>query len=444
MVVVSSGGTLRRLIGDAVHRIESVGVQDWIKTNEGDVRSFAAIYRSQPAVRTVVGFRARNLAQLPIRVLREKAENDFEKITDNDLAKLLRRPTNQGTPFKFMYALVSDLSIYDRTLWMKVHDERLGRIRLVRVPPAHFYVEGDQWEATGVRVFWAGEELSFKMDEVLYIDGYTPERNYGGVPPMETLRNVINEELSASTYRGSMWKNGARLEHVLTRPLEAKRMSPDAKDRFWQRWNSRYTGTINAARTAMLEEGMGIVKVDAYNAREAQYIEGRKFNVEEVARLFYIPPTALGIMEGATYSNMTAAQRQLYRETFGPDIEFLQQELMWQLGPEDVSDKLSVSFDLGSKIEASMEEMAPALQTLTGGPVLTPNEGRARLKLPKTTDGDELRSVSGTVDPAQEDDTDKPGGNAPGEDEDSGQPLGTVTPVRRGTPSVYRQLEREA
>jgi HK97 family phage portal protein len=440
MVVVSSGGTLRRLIGDGLNRVESIGVEDWIRTNEGDVKSFAAIYRSQPAVRTVVGFRARNLAQLPINVLRQQAENDYVKVTDNELAKLLRRPTNQGTPFKFMYALVSDLSIYDRTLWVKVHDERLGREKLVRIPPAHFYVEGDQWEASGVRVFWAGAELSFKMNEVLYIDGYTPERNYGGVPPMETLRNVINEELSSSTYRGSMWKNGARLEHVLTRPLEAKRMSPDAKDRFWQRWNARYTGTINAARTAILEEGMGVLKLDSYSAREAQYIEGRKFNIEEVARLFYIPPTALGIMEGATYSNMTAAQRQLYRETFGPDIEFLQQELMWQLGPEDVSDKMSVSFDLGSKIEASVEEMAPALQTLTGGPVLTPNEGRGRLKLPKLPDGDELRSVSGTVDPEQE--GDKPDPNADGQD--SGQPLGTVTPVRRGTPSVYRQLEREA
>lgn len=444
MVVVSSGGTLRRLIGDAVHRVESIGVQDWIKTNEGDVKSFAAIYRSQPAVRTVVGFRARNLAQLPVELLREKAENDYEVVKDHELARLLRRPTNQGSPFKFMFALVSDLSIYDRTLWIRVHDERLGRERLVRIPPAHFYVEGDQWEATGVRVFWAGEELSFTMDRVLYIDGYIPERNYGGVPPMETLRNTINEELSASTYRGSMWKNGARLEHVLTRPLEAKRMSPDAKDRFWQRWNSRYSGTINAARTALLEEGMGIEKLDAYSAREAQYIEGRKFNIGEVARLFYIPPTALGIMEGATYANMTAAQRQLYRETFGPDIEFLQQELMRQLGPEDPTDKLSVRFNLGAKIEASMEELAPALQTLTGGPVLTPNEGRGKLKLPKLPDGDELREVSGTVDPAQEGDQPGDTGKPSGQEEDSGQPLGTVTPVRRGTPSVYRQLEREA
>ena len=458
MAIVSSGGRLQRTQLAAFPHIESVGVNDYVRTFEGGVARYDQVYRSQPAVRTVVGFRARNLAQLPLQLMRQAKENDFQVVTDTPLARLLRRPTTQGSPYKFMYALVADLSIYDRTLWLKTWDNRLDRERLTRIPPTEFVVEGDHWDIDRIRLTRGSADVTVDLSQCLYIDGYRPEANYGGVPPLETLANTVAEETSAALYRGAMWKNGARMEHVITRPLEAKRMSPDAKDRFWQRWNSRYSGTLNAAKTGMLEEGMGIQKVEGYSSKDAQYVEGRLFNLEEVARLFYIPPAALGVLEGATYANMTAQQRQMYRECFGPDIEYLQQELMRQLGPEDPGDKLQLVMNLNAKVEASMEELAPALQTLTGGPVLTPNEGRRALKRPALPDGDELRTVSGTVDPAAEDDqadqTGEQPDDKPDDQQDSGQGFGTVTPVRRpnapkppqrtGTPSPYRQLEREA
>lgn len=449
MVVVQTSGALRRLMGDYVANVQTVGVDDRVRFNEGDIRHFADLYASQPALRTVLGFRARNLAMLPIQVLREKNPDDFEVVKDNPLAKLLRRPVPvPGTPYTWIYNLVMDLSMFDRYLAIKVYVEGAG-IRLVRVPPTDFQVMGDQWHIDHFMIMRGGRMLKLYLEDVLYLEGYTPQRNYGGVPPMQTLANTIAEEQSSSRYRSALWKNGARLEHVITRPLEAKRMTPDAKDRFWQRWNARYSGTINAARTAMLEEGMDVKTLDSHTPRDAQYIEGRKFNLEEMARLFYIPPAALGILDGASYANMTAQHRQLYRETFGPDITYLEQALMAQLGPEDLSDTLRLNFDLGSKIEASIEELAPALQSMSGGPVLTPNEARKYVKKPALPGQDELRDVSGTIDPAAEgDEGDAADGNTPDNSEDPPQTLGTVTPVRQqrgtGNPSVYRQLERGA
>lgn len=436
MVVISTRGEIRRLLNQPETWVQTIRPDDRIRLTEGDVKTFHEIYASQPAVRTVLGFRARNLAALPMKVLKETNPNDFDVVKDIELARILRRPCIDKVPYDFLYALIMDLSIYDRTLWVKVWKAGRAAPALVRIPPINFEVIGDQYQITEFRVANGGNYLTYTADQVLYLEGYTPERNYGGVPPMRTLAQTIEDEASSVRYRSSVWKNGARMEHVITRPLEARRMSPDAKDRFWIRWNKRYSGATNAARTGMLEEGMDIKTIQSFSAKDTEYAAGRKFNIEEIARMFYIPPAALGILDGATYANMTAQMRQLYRNTFGPDIEWLQQQLLFQLGPADVSDSLSVYFDLGAKVEASLEELAPAIQSLTGGPVMTPNEGRTRLKLPDLEGEDELREVSGTVDPAAEDDESKP-------------QLGTVTPVRRqqqgtGKPSVYRQNERTA
>ena len=55
---------------------------------------------------------------------------------------------------------------------------------------------------------------------------------------MESLRQVIAEEHAAAAYRENMWRNGARMEHVITRPVDAPKMSDTAKLRFWERWHA--------------------------------------------------------------------------------------------------------------------------------------------------------------------------------------------------------------
>jgi hypothetical protein len=125
--------------------------------------------------------------------------------------------------------------------------------------------------------------------------------------------------------------------------------------------------------------------------RDAQYIESRKLTREEVAAAYHIPPPMVGILDHATYSNITEQHKNLYQDTLGPWLAMIQQELALQLLPEfPGAGDLYVEFNLQEKLRGSFEEQAAQLQTAVGGPYMSRNEARAKLNLPQLDGADEL------------------------------------------------------
>lgn len=381
---------------------------------------YAAIYRTQPQVRRVISFKARNIAQLQLHTFRRVSDTDRKRLgpRDHGQAATLNWPNPWTTRYRLIYALVSDIAIYDRALWVKFRNE--GRVALVRLPPSKWAPIGGSWVAPeGFKVFGSRGQIELPYESVVYFPGYDPEGESGGISPMESLRQVIAEEHAAAAYRENMWRNGARMEHVITRPVDAPKMSDTAKLRFWERWHAQYTGEPNSARTALLEEGMDVKQI-SFSAKDAQYAEVRKFNLQEVAGFFHILPQSIGILDNANYSNMESAHKQLYQDTFGPDLTAIPQELELALTPEfPDSDDVYSEFNIGDKLKGSFAEQTRSIQTLTGGPVLTRNEGRAMLNRPAIDGADELITPLNVTEGGQASPTDSA---PPGEPDEIGDP----------------------
>lgn len=357
---------------------------------------YAAIWRTQPMVRRVTSFKARNIAQLGLHTFRRVSDTDRHRLgaADHGQPRTLGQPNPWTTPYRLIYALVSDIAIYDRALWVKfrrTEPDGAERIALVRVPPAKWAPVGGTWIAPAqFRVVGSRGKIELPYESVVYFPGYAPEDETGGVSPMESLRQVIAEEFAAASYRENMWRNGARAEHVITRPVDAPVMSDTAKERFWVRWNAQYTGASNSAKTALLEEGMDVKQI-SFSARDAQYAEVRKLNLAEVAGFFHILPQSIGILDNANYSNMESAHKQLYQDTLGPDLTSIPQEIGLGLTPEfPASDDVYCEFNIADKLKGSFAEQSRSIQTLVGGPVLTRNEGRGLLNRPAIEGADEL------------------------------------------------------
>lgn len=388
---------------------------------------YAAIWRTQPMVRRVVSFKARNIAQLGLHVFRRDGESDRTRLrpADHGLAATLAKPNPWTTPYRSIFALESDIAIYDRALWVKFRaDDGSGRVALVRVPPPRWSPIGGSWMSPeGFEIRGSRGKVVVPFDGAVYFPGYDPEGETGGVAPMESLRQVIAEERAASDYRENMWRNGARMEHVITRPVEAPKMSDTAKERFWARWNAQYTGSAGSAKTALLEEGMD-VKPMSFSAKDAQYTEARKLNLAEVAGFFHILPQSIGILDNANYSNMESAHKQLYQDTLGPDLVAITQDIELGLVHEfDAPDSgVYCEFNLAEKMKGSFAEQARSIQTLVGGPVLTRNEGRALLNRPAIEGADELITPLNVVEGGQASPTDSAPPGQPDEIGDPGRP----------------------
>lgn len=355
--------------------------------------AYLELWRKQPAVRTTVSFLARNIAQLGIHAFRRKDDTDRERLDrDHPLARVMLQPSLTATRYRLMDALVHDLAIFDRAYWLKVGSA--AQPSVVRIPPTLVTPKGDNWITPEVfEVKGAKGKQEFPRDRIVYFRGYGGADDFG-TSPLEALRQILAEENAGSKARTEVLRNGARVSGYLERPADLQRpWSPEARDRFKRSWQAQYAGDgPQAGGTPILEDGMKFVAA-AQSAKDLQYLEVRKLTREEVASVYHVPPPMVGILDKATFSNITEQHKMLYQDTLGPWLTMFSEEISLQLIPDIApaeADELYIEFNLREKLSGSFEERAAQMQTSVGGPWMTINEARALDNRPPIEGGDEL------------------------------------------------------
>ncbi|MDG4799041.1 phage portal protein [Micromonospora sp. WMMD980] len=390
MAFVVSAGQLRALEPSAPQASMWPAYASQLGGNQA--MTYAAIYRSQPAVRTVVGFLARNLAQLGLHAYRRLDDNDRERLTDHPIAALLRAPNPTTTTYRLVRALVSDLAIFDDAYWVMLRAEDTTPVGVRRLPPWRVEARGADWtDAESYRLHGTHGYLDLDAANVVHFRGYNPDDSRVGSSPIEALRQVLAEEHAAARWREQMWSNGARISGYLKRPVDAPEWSDRARERFRAGWQSQYTGDgPQAGGTPVLEDGMEFVAAGV-NPKEAQYVESRKLTREETAAAYHIAPPLVGILDHATFSNIREQHKQLYQDTLGPWCAEIEQEIGLQLLPFlPDSGRVYVEFNIAEKLQGSFDEQAQQLQMAVGGPYMTRNEARGLSNLSRVDGGDEL------------------------------------------------------
>lgn len=394
MAVVLSGGsplTVNR------QTFTTPRVGGWMNVYGGKVQSYAELYRQQPNLRLVIRFLGRNVAQLGLKGFHRVSETERLALEPNhELRSFLKTPDTIApipvTRHRWVRAMVEDLALYDCFLAVKMRNETTGRLSAVRIPPQNMTPAGNSWLwPEFFRIFGNQGWKDYTPDQVIYLAGHNPADPRVGVPPVEALRRTLSEDVAAGEAREQMWNNSGRQSGFLKRPLEAPKWSPDAKDRFTNDWQAKWSGdSTTAGGTPILEEGMDFLPA-AFTPKEAEYLGARRLTREEVAAQYFIPPVFVGILENANFSNVKEQHRSLYADTLGPWLDWIETDLEVQLVPEFANvDDVYLSFNIAEKLAGSFEEQAAALSTLVGAPVMLRNEGRAKLDLPPVDGGDVL------------------------------------------------------
>lgn len=365
-----------------------------LQITPGYTSDYAAIWRTHGSVRTVTDFLARNIASLGLHLFERAGDADRRRVTDHPLAQLIGRPMPGQYRYAFVEALVQDIAIFDRYLAVKMKGtDSDAPHALVRIPPMIWEPAGDDW--TGPTEFLVRGNRgtrTFTRDQVVYIGGYSPAGELGGVPAIESLRSVLAEEHEAALMRAQTFRNGARASGYIERPAGAPPWSAATHARFKAAWRAQYTGSgADVGGTPILEDGMKFTAAQQ-SAKDLQYIESRKLTRQEVAAAYHIPPPMIGLMETATFASLKEQHKSLYTDTLGPWLQRIQQALAANLlddfGPEAAG--MYLEFNIEEKLRGAFEDQAAQLQTSTGAPWLTRNEARAMRNLPAVEGGDEL------------------------------------------------------
>jgi HK97 family phage portal protein len=362
---------------------------------------YARLYTEQPAVRSAVGFLARNVAQIGIHVFERVNDTDRKRLVDHPLSILLGRPLPKEykvTTYRLIHDMMTDIGVFDVAMWLKVKvtDQNGNKVPwgLQRIPPWMFRPIGKDWtKPEGFRIQGNTGWFEVGNDDVVYFHGYSAYSLREGTSPLETLRTILEEDAEGGKYRAQMWASGSRLSGYIQRPVEAPRWGPGARTRFREDWDSQYRGDAAAySNTPILEDGMTYLAAGV-TPQQAMYIEGRELTRSETASAYFIQPAMLGIPGSAGFSSIQELHKMLYQDTLAPILESVSQEIELQLltdWEEEPDTKIYVEFNINDKLKGSFEEQASQMSTLVGRPVMTANEGRARINLPSLPEGEGL------------------------------------------------------
>jgi HK97 family phage portal protein len=351
-------------------------------------QTYGEIYRTQPNVRIMVDFLARNVAQCAIHAFRRVSDTDRERLSGHDIERWLGKPNPSTRRYRLIESLMSDLGIYFEAYWLKVrYREANGRkaIGLVRLPPEEMRVEGGLLPS---RYVWApnGREKAFALSEIVYFNGYNPTNPIRGLSPLETLRRILAEEVAVSHNREQYWLNAGRMEGVWELSDKVKPWTQPQQEQFREQWQKFSGGGAKAGMTAVGPVG-ATYKAISFSAKDSEYVQGGKLRREVCAAAYHIPQPMVGILDHATFSNIREQHKHTYQDTLAPWMEMITQEIEGQLLIEcDDQDNVYTEFNIAAKLAGTLEEQINSLVTATGKPIMRTNEARARLNLPKDED----------------------------------------------------------
>jgi HK97 family phage portal protein len=351
------------------------------------------VWNTQPYVRTVVTFLARNIAQLGLHVFERQSDTERERVTDDALARTLRHPNPSTTTYELIFGLVADKALYDRAYWL-IGTGVDGAKTLTRLPPARVTAHVASDPLGAIETFRVeqvrGNPVDVPASRVLYFPGWNPSSAVG-LPssPIDAIKGVISEQAAAFEFRRLAWAHGLQASQVIERPAGVT-WKPEQRDQFVEDVRAQFSGDGPRRNgVLLLEDGMSL-KGEQFSAREAQWIDAAKLSLALVASVYHVNPTMVGLLDNANYSNVREFRKMLYGDTLGPIIASLEDRLNTFLVPLFGNDIEYVEFNIGEKLQGSFEEQAAAMQTAVGAPWMLRSEARALLNLPPIDGADEL------------------------------------------------------
>lgn len=281
------------------------------------------------AVYACVRILSETIASLPLHVYRY-TEGGKTKDTEHALYTLLHdEPNPDMTSFVFRETLMSHLLIWGNA-YSQILRDRSGQViglypllpdqmSVHRSEKGKLYYVYNRYEEDNPN-FQEKGSIVLSQEEVLHIPGLGFD-GLIGYSPIALAKNAVGMTLACEEYGASFFGNGANPGGVLEHPGILK---DPGKVR--DSWNAVYQGTRNAHKVAVLEEGMSYKQI-GIPPEEAQFLETRKFQINEIARLFRIPPHMVGDLEKSSFSNIEQQSLEFVKYTLDPWVVRFEQAL---------------------------------------------------------------------------------------------------------------------
>lgn len=384
---------------------------------EGRPISFAKIFATQPWVAIAVMRLLTWSIRVPLKVYR-RVDDDGGRVRlrprEHPLAAAVVNPWDRGSMAELIQALLGPLFVHGNDL-IDVVEGAGGQIRFEPmdwrcVAPIRMDPNDPNAEILGWKVHEPADVYERSADTVMHLKWWSPLGQVG-VSPLEQVRSTITADSAAVEWTINNLAQSARPAGVVETSAEFLGLEPVERQTLLNQlrddMRNAFGGPRNAGKLPVLPPGLTWAAASHTTAVEAELIEQRKVNRNEVAAIYMLPPPMIGILDRATYSNVRVLKEMAYTDGLAPPLIVTEQKINAHVVAGLLrQDDVFVEFDFAGILRGDRLQEIKAIREAISTAALTPNEGRDVLNLPRSEHpaADKLYLPRNNLRPIDEDD----------------------------------------
>ena len=357
------------------------------------------------AVYACVRILSEAIAGLPLHLYRYNDDGGKEKALEHPLYLLLHdEPNPEMSSFVFRETLMTHLLLWGHAYAQIIRNGKGAVVALYPLMPNRMTVDRDsqgklyysyQMSNSDAPTMTGGTVI-LKPSDVLHVPGLGFD-GLVGYSPIAMAKNAIGLAIATEEFGAKFFANGATPGGLLEYPGTVK-----DPDRVRESWNKGFSGSQNAGKVAILEEGMKYTPI-SIAPEQAQFLETRKFQVNEIARIFRVPPHMVGDLEKSSFSNIEQQSREFVKYTLDPWVVRWEQSIQRTLLTAEEKKQYFVKFNLEGLLRGDYQSRMNGYATARQNGWMSANDIRELENLDRipSSDGGDLYLINGNMLPLE-------------------------------------------
>ena len=340
--------------------------------NSSNAPTVAAVY-------SCISLIADTIASLPFHLYNESEGGKIRVKNQMDYL-VSRKPSDSYNSFDFRRAIINQLLLRGNAYILPIKSR--GQISALQLIDTDYVTLDTTSGVLRYRVSAPnGVQLDLLPAQIIHLKAFTMD-GVNGLSPILYAKETIGTAMAATKHIGGFYGNGAMPKGILQ--LQGSIRDADRVREIGKQFDSRYSGS-NSGRTAVLTEGAEYKPV-AMSMQEAEFIATMRFSVEEICRLFHVPPHKIGHLDGGSYGNSIEAQNaQFVSDCIRPLAESMEMEFTNKL----LTGGFEFEMDLKGLMRGDIQAQVQRNVSYWNIGVISANEIRNQEGMPPIEGGDE-------------------------------------------------------
>ena len=364
------------------------------RVNERSAMQMTAVY-------SCVRILSEAIASLPLHVYQYNDSGGKEKAVKHPLYFLLHdEPNPEMSSFVFRETLMTHLLLWGNAYAQIIRNGEGEIVALYPLMPDRMTVDRDengqlyyQYQVSKDDApTMDGSTVILRPCDVLHVPGLGFD-GLVGYSPIAMAKNAIGMAIACEEYGAKFFANGANPSGVLEHPGTLK-----DPGRVRDSWNAAFGGSSNAHKVAVLEEGLKYTPI-SISPNEAQFLETRKFQIDEIARIFRVPPHMVGDLEKSSFSNIEQQSLEFVKYTLDPWVARWEQAISRTLFSQTEKATYFVKFNVDGLLRGDYQSRMNGYATARQNGWMSANDIRELENLDRipSEEGGDLYLINGNM-----------------------------------------------